>query len=399
MADEQNTTPPDIAFRPKPSYEEAYRQLKEQFIARLQSSISVIDNILAQTQIAPLQKVELARAMHLAHGLAGSGTTFGFPAVTAAGRKADSQIDKIVTPLPDGETPGREEMAKIESLLRELRGACQQALAQAESAPGTATAPAKTTTPDAKETYHALIVDDDETVADMISLQLRQSGMRVSIARDGNAALRVIAREIPDIVVLDIMMPGISGHEVLRRLKQDADFVNVPVIMLTAQTEQKDVVSALHGGAIDYVVKPVDPEKLAARINRTLDAGRYTVMIADNDPLLLQLLESKYRNRGFRVILSGDGKEAWDVVQKKLPDLVVLDRMMPGLDGLTVLKNIREDSVTSKIPVIVLSARKEERDIDIGMKMGATDYITKPFMPDDLLTRSLKALKESSARD
>jgi DNA-binding response OmpR family regulator len=192
------------------------------------------------------------------------------------------------------------------------------------------------------------------------------------------------------------MMPGISGHEVLRRLKQDPDFVAVPVIMLTAQTEQKDVVSALHSGAIDYVIKPVDPEKLVARIGRTLDAARYTVMIADNDHLILQLLGSKYRNRGFKVTAADDGKAAWDQILKTLPDLVILDRMMPGMDGIAVLKNIRQEESTKNIPVIILSARKEERDIEIGMNFGASDYVVKPFLPDDLMTRSLKLLKDAS---
>ena len=82
------------------------------------------------------------------------------------------------------------------------------------------------------------------------------------------------------------------------------------------------------------------------------------------------------------------------MILKTLPDLVILDRMMPGMDGLAVLKNIREEQATANIPVIVLSARKEQRDIDMGMKFGANDYMVKPFLPDDLLGRSLKLLKK-----
>ena len=398
MTDDNNKpghNPDDIEMRPRPSYEEAYRQLKAGFITRLGNSITVIDNIMSRQQVGPLSTEDLERAMHLGHGLAGSGTTFGFPAVTDAGRKLDAFLERLLRSLPDEEAMGDEDRAIFESLMTDLKKSCESALADKSEKTGPTKAPlSKSPQDEIKETYHVLLVDDDESILDIITLKLRQIGVRVSIARTGDAALRVIAKEIPDLIVLDIMMPGISGHEVLRRLKQDADFVNVPVIMLTSKTEQKDVVSALHGGAIDYVIKPVDPEKLVARINRTLDAGRFTVMIADNDHLILQLLDSKYRNRGFKVMMADDGKDAWNQILKNLPDLIILDRMMPGLDGLAVLKNIREEQATAHIPVIVLSARKEQRDIDMGMKFGANDYMVKPFLPDDLLNRSLKLLKK-----
>ena len=391
----EDNNPDDIEMRPRPSYEDAYRQLKAGFITRLGNSITVIDNIIAQQQVGPLSITDLERAMNLGHGLAGSGTTFGFPAVTDAGRKIDSFLERLLRNMQEGEVMGDEDREVFENLMQALKKSCESALTdKGENSGPSKSALSKSAQDEIKETYHVLLVDDDESILDIITLKLRQIGIRVTIARTGDAALRVIGKEIPDLIVLDIMMPGISGHEVLRRLKQDADFVNVPVIMLTSKTEQKDVVSALHGGAIDYVIKPVDPEKLVVRINRTLDAGRFTVMIADNDHLILQLLDSKYRNRGFKVMTADDGKEAWNQILKNLPDLVILDRMMPGLDGLAVLKNIREEKATAHIPVIVLSARKEQRDIDMGMKFGANDYLAKPFLPDDLLNRSLKLLRK-----
>lgn len=397
MPDDHN--PEDIQFKPRPSYEEAYQQLKAGFMTRLANSVTAIDNIMAQRQMGGLSLKDLEQAMMMAHGLAGSGTTFGFPAVTETGRKVDSFVERLLRTLPEGEAPKPDDIQIFETLMAALHAACADAVAHKPAAAPMKNPIAKAPQEQIKETYHVLLVDDDATVLDIITLKLRQIGIRVSIARNGDDALRIIGKQIPDLIVLDIMMPGITGHEVLRRLKQDPDFVAVPVIMLTSKTEQKDVVSALHGGAIDYVIKPVDPDKLVARINRTLDAGRFTVMIADNDHLILQLLESKYRNRGFKVMLADDGKDAWNQILKALPDLIILDRMMPGLDGLAVLKNIRQETATANIPVIVLSARKEERDIDMGMKFGADDYIVKPFLPDDLMGRSLKLLKKDGAKD
>jgi two-component system, cell cycle response regulator len=139
-----------------------------------------------------------------------------------------------------------------------------------------------------------------------------------------------------------------------------------------------------------------EAKPLASHIEQAPDAGRFTVMIVDNDHLILHLLEGKYKDRGFRVLLAEDGKKAWDNITKNHPDLVILDRMLPGLDGLAVLKNMRQEEGTRNIPVVILSARGEQRDIDISLKMGAQEYVVKPFMPDDLLTLSLKLLKEAA---
>jgi DNA-binding response OmpR family regulator len=180
----------------------------------------------------------------------------------------------------------------------------------------------------------------------------------------------------------------------LRRLKHNPEFVKIPIIMLTAQTEQKDVVSALHAGAIDYMIKPVDMDQLVARVEKTLEASLYEIVVADNDELLLQLLGNWYRERGFKVKLIDDGKKAWDYIMSNLPDLVVLDRMMPGMEGLGILSNMRNSESTQNIPVIILSARKQDRDIAEAMKRGAQDYIAKPFIPEELIERSMKLLKK-----
>lgn len=117
------------------------------------------------------------------------------------------------------------------------------------------------------------------------------------------------------------------------------------------------------------------------------------IFLVDNDDLLLDLLQAKFIENGFDVETAQNGKIAWDRILATLPDLVVLDRMMPGMDGLAILKNMRTESGTKNIPAIVLSARGEDRDIEIGMKIGAQAYLTKPCDPDILIEESLKLLR------
>ncbi|TVR27170.1 MAG: DNA-binding response regulator [Ilumatobacter sp.] len=112
-----------------------------------------------------------------------------------------------------------------------------------------------------------LVVDDEPTVRDVVVQYLRRDGHEVTEAVDGNQAIELLASSPPDLVVLDLMLPGVDGLEILRRLRATSD---VPVIMLTALADERDRVTGLELGADDYVVKPFSPRELAARVNGVL---------------------------------------------------------------------------------------------------------------------------------
>ncbi|MEV6601778.1 response regulator transcription factor [Actinoplanes sp. NPDC051346] len=134
-------------------------------------------------------------------------------------------------------------------------------------------------------THHVLVVDDDPTVSDVVRRYLEQDGCRVRLAENGEAALAAAAAEMPDIVVLDLMMPGIDGIEVCRRLRRDAP--DLPVVMLTALGEEPDRVLGLEAGADDYVTKPFSPRELTLRIRsilrRTGQADKAQARLVDGD--------------------------------------------------------------------------------------------------------------------
>jgi DNA-binding response OmpR family regulator len=131
--------------------------------------------------------------------------------------------------------------------------------------------------------HHVLVVDDDPTVSDVVRRYLEQDGCRVSLAADGPAALAAVAAEVPDLVVLDLMLGGIDGLEVCRRLR--AKLPDLPVVMLTALGEESDRVIGLEVGADDYVTKPFSPRELVLRVRSVL---RRTVPKADDKPVVLR---------------------------------------------------------------------------------------------------------------
>ena len=115
-----------------------------------------------------------------------------------------------------------------------------------------------------------LVAEDEKQIADMIAFKLKNGGHQVIRARDGEEAMKLVKQELPDLIMLDAMMPGLGGFEVLRRLKLDPALRAVPVIMVTAKGHERDVLSGLSGGAVDYVVKPFSLRELAARVELAL---------------------------------------------------------------------------------------------------------------------------------
>jgi CheY-like chemotaxis protein len=128
------------------------------------------------------------------------------------------------------------------------------------------------------------------------------------------------------------------------------------------------------------VWRPAD-EKPAAQ------ATGARVLICDDDPLILDLLGHRLSARGYRVTTARDGQEGLAQVAEQRPDAIVLDAMMPRIDGFEVLRTLREAEETRRIPVIFLTARRQERDVLDALELGADDFLTKPFIPEELLSR------------
>ena len=139
-----------------------------------------------------------------------------------------------------------------------------------ESARASSARSAAPATPPTPKKRRVLVVDDEKDLVELISFNLARNGFEVLAAHNGNEALEIAGREMPDIIVLDLMLPGLSGTEVARRLKGEARTASIPIVMLTARGEETDVVVGLTLGADDYVTKPFSMKILMARLNTVL---------------------------------------------------------------------------------------------------------------------------------
>jgi len=203
-----------------------------------------------------------------------------------------------------------------------------------------------------------LVIDDDPVAASLIEAHLKSSE-RFEVAcccRPGDA-LEYVRQFSPDIITLDLLMPGPNGWQILQQLQHDPQTASLPVIMLTI-VDQPELGLAL--GASEYLVKPVEASSLLGAVQRCMkgSADARSVLIVEDDPSSRHLLENQLQGAGYKVVVAADGIEArrWVALQK--PGLVVLDLLLPGMGGIELLKEWRGQAGTADLPVVILTGKE-----------------------------------------
>ncbi len=204
-----------------------------------------------------------------------------------------------------------------------------------------------------------LVVDDNPQAAEILGRHLEVGGFRMEIARNGTDALRMAKELKPVAVTLDILLPEIDGWEVLTRLKQDESTRNIPVVVVSV-VDNPALGRAL--GAIDYFVKPVDGRGLLSRLEQftfttKVKREEVRVLVVDDELANLDLIESLLKPAGFSVLRANGGQEGIDMAKSRLPNLILLDLMMPGVSGFEVVEQLRAEDQTRTIPIMVLTAK------------------------------------------
>jgi len=200
-----------------------------------------------------------------------------------------------------------------------------------------------------------LVIDDDPSVRDLMQRFLNKEGLRMVAAAGGSEGLR-LARELrPDAITLDVLMPGMDGWAVLTELKGDSTLADIPVVMISI-LDEKQVGYAL--GVADYLTKPIDWKRLTEIVRRhgRGDAG-CRVLIVEDDARTRALLHTRLEKQGWSVIDAENGRVALERMAESSPDVILLDLMMPEVDGFQFLDRIRTREGWRSIPVIVITAK------------------------------------------
>ena len=204
--------------------------------------------------------------------------------------------------------------------------------------------------------FEVLVIDDERDSRVLMRHYLEDFGCGVITAKGGAEGIAAAKEQRPDLITLDLMMPGMTGWEVLERLKADPEVRDIPVVIVSIVAGEGGRGRLL--GAVDLVTKPFEREDLLRVLWRNLVRKRGgRVLVVDDEPDVRQMLKEYLLAVGLEVVMAGDGKEALEAVRSDAPDAVLLDLMMPVMDGMTFLEQLREDPLHMGLPVIVLTAK------------------------------------------
>ncbi|MBE0592955.1 MAG: response regulator, partial [Gemmatimonadales bacterium] len=241
-----------------------------------------------------------------------------------------------------------------------------------------------------------LVIDDDPAVRNLMRRFLSKEGFRVEEAPAGDVGLRM-AREVrPDVITLDVMMPGLDGWSVLTALKADPALADIPVVMLTI-LDDRSVGFAL--GASAYLTKPIERSLLVPLLRRyRRQSGTRPVLVVEDDPASRAILRRTLEQEGWQVTEAENGRIALEQLDRQVPDLVLLDLMMPEMDGFEFLEAQRKVEAWRAVPVVVITAKELTEADRERLNGGVARVVQKGAHAREDLLRDLRALVAAHVR-
>jgi len=235
-----------------------------------------------------------------------------------------------------------------------------------------------------------LVIDDDPAVRDLLERFLSKEGFRVHTAADGEDGVRLARALRPAVITLDVLLPRMDGWAVITALKADPELADIPVIMLT-MVDNQDLGFAL--GTADYLVKPVERERLLVVLEKysTPEAPR-DVLIVEDDPAARAMMCRLLEREGWVVRTAENGRVGLDLVAERLPQLILLDLMMPEMDGFGFVENLRKREEWRAVPVVVITAKELTAEDRLRLSGYVEKILAKSAQTRDDLLREVSAL-------
>ena len=270
-----------------------------------------------------------------------------------------------------------------------------------------------------------LVVDDILPNVKLLEAKLKNEYYEVFTATNGEDALRIAEEQRPDLLLLDVMMPGMDGYEVCRRLKENKDLAHIPVVMVTALTDSEDKVRGLEVGADDFLSKPINDVALMARVRSLVrlkmtmdewrvresaasqlgigDEGATVMNEQDKGGRVLLIEDQEFESNKIRETLEADhelvrtvtsGPQGIDLLGQLVFDVIILSLNLGAEDGLRLLSYFKSSEKTRHLPVILIGRDEDMQKISHGLEFGAHDYIIRPVDRNELQARVRTQLRK-----
>jgi DNA-binding response OmpR family regulator len=358
-------------------------QVLERFRNSFAQQVVVLEQAKTVLLAGNLNEELQEQALQEAHKLAGSMGSFGYAEGSRLARKIEHLLLANSSLSPD-------QISDFSQLVTAL----QQEL----------TKPAVTSTAQSismNQTYRLLVIDDDATLTEQLQAEADSWGIRMKVAPNLATARSRLALRTPDVVLLDLSFPTTEedGLILLSEIVQRSP--NIPVIVFTGRDTLADRLAVSRLGARQFLHKPATTEQIFQAIARVLtkpQTSEAKVLIVDDDPVMLAGLSALLTPWGMEVTTLAEPQRFWEVLIATSPNLVVLDLEMPIVNGLELCQIVRQDSQWGDLPVLVVTAHTDAESLQQAFAAGADDFITKPVLGPELVTRVLSRIQRTRLR-
>jgi len=270
-----------------------------------------------------------------------------------------------------------------------------------------------------------LLIEDEQVLSDVLIAKLIKEGYETNVAYEGEDGYKKIEEWKPDLILLDIVLPKMNGYEILEKMQVDGN--KTPVIIISNSGQPVEIERTKKLGAVDYLIKTqFDPTEVINKVNSYLNRTKgaetapasqaaggiqtvspevqdpesqaIKVLLVEDDKFLRDICGTKLIKEGFHVIEAIDGQEVIKTMEKEKPNIILLDIVLPSVNGFEILSQIRShpDKELAGIPVLMLSNLGQEDDVKKAMELGASDYMIKSnFTTQEITEKIKKTLKVS----
>ena len=275
-----------------------------------------------------------------------------------------------------------------------------------------------------------LIVDDEPLNVKLMKANLLSGQYHTISAFSGEEALEKVESDSPDLILLDIMMPGMNGYEVTERLKNNPATRDIPIILITALDGSDNKIKGLESGADEFLNKPVNMAELLARVKSLLRLKQYqdqlkmhrdskelltrpfqgnaklngnidlpSILLVEDDEKDAQLIQMQLYGQPYCMKVVKTGEEALSCAQQEKIDLIILDILLPGMDGFEVSRQLKGNERTNSIQIVAVTNLKDMEDKIKGLELGVDDYLVKPINIHELRARINALIKKKAYLD
>jgi len=260
-----------------------------------------------------------------------------------------------------------------------------------------------------------LIIEDEKYLLELYKMKFEREGFEVVTAEDGREGIEAAIKEQPDLILLDIVMPGMDGFEVLNKLRENKKTKHLKVYIFSNLGQADEIKAGFEHGADGYMVKAnLTPGQVVDRVSLALSANQKkkkktinnkkkivpenkekngkSVLIIEDEKVIIDMYKMRLENEGYEVEVADNGAWGLKLAKGKKFDIIVMDMVMPAMDGYRMLKEIKNESRNKKTPIIVLSNSAQEEDIEKAKKQGADLYLLKSSITPAKLAKRIEEL-------